>query len=161
MPVDYFELIRKKEPSVLPLLASLDDLDVRLETGDNMLHVAIAYHNLAAAAELIRIGIKVSAQNMKGETPLHYAASHLHTDVLEQILANGGDVSSVDRHGNTVLWAAVLNPRVDYRAAQLLLEYGAGQFARLKNKHGRSPMEMAVDKHDDRLIQLLGRADGA
>ena len=156
MFVDLFELIRKFDPTFAAVLSQSEDINVKNQNRENLLHVAIARKNDMAATDLIRIGIDVNAQNNKGETPLHYAAGWNNVAVAEQIMMNGGGLSIVNKHGNTPVWTAVLNLRgEDFEFLELLARHGAARFAGLKNKHNRSPMDMAVQMGSTRLIELL------
>ena len=144
MAADYFRLVRQNDPDIASILAQAEDVNVRKSEGENLLHVAIAFHNKNAALELIRLGIDVNAQTRTGDTPLHYAADWNEIDVADEILKHHGDISLVDRHGNTPLWTAVTNARGDYRFVELLVRHGAAQFAHTKNEYQKSPMEAAV-----------------
>ncbi len=156
--VDYFQAVRRDGSAAIQLLATIGDINVRNEEGENLLHVAIAYGNQAAASFLIQRGIDVNAQDSKGQTPLHSAADYQKSDVTEQILAAGGDMGIADIHGNTALWNAVFNARGKYECVDSLAKHGAARFANRKNRHGRSPLDFAQQIGDEHLVKLIGGA---
>lgn len=155
MDVDIFQSVRRDGNTVIPLLGELSNINITNEVGQNLLHMAAAYQNLDAAAELIRLGINVNAQDSSGQTPLHYAAAHQDTDVADVILLNGGDFGIVDEHGNTPLWTAVFNARGKYAVVESLLRSGASQVANRINKNGRSPIDFAKQIADSHLVKLI------
>ena len=50
---------------------------------------------------LIKKGASVNTRNYLGETPLHSAALHGFTPVIELLLANGADINAVDERRQT------------------------------------------------------------
>lgn len=155
MTTDLFQAIRRDGPSAMTIVASTPEINVRNDDQENPLHVAIAFGNQPVVDELIKRGIDVNAQDSKGQTPLHYAATYQNVDAAERILSNGGDISVVDLHGNSALWTAVLNARGKYEFVEVILRHGGRRFAGLKNKHGKSPADIATQFGDKRLIELL------
>lgn len=153
--VDFFQAVRRDGREALSLLTKLDDVNIRNNNGENLLHVAIAYTNVDAAVELIQRGVDVNAQDRKGATPLHYAGAHHNVVVAQQILDHGGDFEIVDQHGNTPLWTAVFNARGKYDVVNVLLAKGAARTAHQKNKHGRSPIDFATQIGDTELVKQM------
>lgn len=155
MTTDYFQTVRRDGAAAVNILSSLDDINVRNEDGQNLLHHAIAYGNDAATSELLRRGIDVNTQDSKGQTPLHYAAAYGNAEVASEILKRGGDLTIVDSHGNTAIWTAVFNARGRYAVLEELVRHGGDRVAMLKNKHGRSPIDFATQINDVNLLRLL------
>lgn len=152
---DFFQLVRRYEPNSLSSLRTLENINIRNDSGENLLHAAIAYSNLNAASDLIQRGIDVNAKNLKGATPLHYAGVYQIAAIAQLILDHGGNFEIADEHGNTPLWTAVFNARGKYDVVDVLLTKGARTIARLKNKHGRSPIDFAKQIGDTELVKRL------
>jgi ankyrin repeat protein len=157
---DLFQLIRAGDK--VKLLDALDRADVNQvnEFGQSLLHEAIASGSTAIGFEMIRRKIDVNTQDSKGQTPLHYAALYGALELAKEILRNGCDLKILDIHGNSPLWTATFNARGNYGMVELLLEYGADPNHR--NRHGRSPLDLARQINDHALILLLeGRGHSA
>jgi uncharacterized protein len=155
MFTDLFQMIRINASSTVAALQSATDINVRQDDGQNLLHMAIAYGNQPVICELFKLGIDVNAQDSRGQTPLHYAATRQNVDAAELILSNGGDMSVRDSHGNSALWSAVFSARGNYGVVKALLSHGGGHLSVVKNKHGKSPIEFAVQISDCELTELL------
>jgi len=65
----------------------------------------------------------VNVTNENGRTPLHYAATQNHTDLVELLLANQADVNAKDIEGKTPLSLALRNKR-NTAVAELLRQHG-------------------------------------
>ena len=88
-----------------------------------------------------------------GFTPLHIAAYHHHTGVVQALLHASADPNAVDKHGNGPLWTAVMQARGNNDIVELLLAASADAHA--KNVHGRSPHDMATTLGDGSLTPFL------
>lgn len=152
---DVFQAVRREGHAALSAIESLADVNVVDDSGETLLHAAIAHANFDAAYELIRRGIDVNAQNKKGLTPLHYAAVYQHGEIAESILQHGGDFQIVDEHENTPLWTATFHARGNYEVVQVLVANGASKVAYQKNKHNRSPVDFANTIGDNELQNIL------
>ncbi len=155
MTADVFEAVRRGVFGTAQPLPSHIDLRQTNESGQTLLHVAIASKQIDVAQQLVARGIEINAIDDQGQTALHYCAAYHLPTIAQCILQQGGQLSIADRHGNTPLWAAVFNARGDYRLVQVLLEYGGGKFAEVKNRHGRSPLDFARQIGDTALAELL------
>ncbi|MDX6917661.1 ankyrin repeat domain-containing protein [Pectobacterium carotovorum] len=148
-----FQFVRDGQSEGLCSLVNSENVNVTNEYGQNLLHEAIAYGNVAVVNKLIELGIDVNHQDDKGQTPLHYTAQHKMKDVAEIILMNKGDVLVTDKFGNQALWTAVFNARGDYDIVSLLLKYNS--LPEHKNNSGRSPLDFARQIKDTDLISIL------
>ncbi|XP_058793336.1 myotrophin-like [Phymastichus coffea] len=61
-------------------------------------------------------------QMIDGRTPLHYAADYGQTEVLRYLMDKGADLNATDKHGITVLLAAIWEGHTN--CVKLLLEKG-------------------------------------
>ena len=88
------------------------------------LHFASIYSRDGVAAVLLAAGAEVDARDLRGGTPLHWAAGRNRDPAaVAELVAAGADLKSRDREGNTPLHASRgnTNPAVPL----LLLELGA------------------------------------
>lgn len=75
------------------------------------IHSAVAHRDHKRAfemtSELVKHDVKVNVAQEGGWTPLHQAAVHGQTDILELLLKNGADTNAVSEDGKTPLQMAV------------------------------------------------------
>jgi ankyrin repeat protein len=151
--------------------------------GNMPLHVASARGRLIVARMLLDGGAKVDARNRDGQTPLYVALMNGRTqlaqmlvqrgaqfdpdgllrevarngvadrDVIRYLVANGGDINSSDKNGDTPLHLAVRQgERV---VAKHLIDQGADVNA--LNQAGEAPLDIAIRRDDSDITQLLQR----
>ncbi|XP_026689094.1 tonsoku-like protein, partial [Diaphorina citri] len=60
-------------------------------TGETALHVAAARGNLTLVQSLLKQGHPVKVQDSAGWLPLHEAANHGHTDIVQALVSAGAD----------------------------------------------------------------------
>lgn len=70
------------------------------------LHMACIYGMSEVVRHLLAIGLNVNAKDVKGWTPMHYAADGGQLDTLNLLLAAGGSPDSPTRAGSTPLYMA-------------------------------------------------------
>ena len=88
------------------------------------LHFASIYSRDGVAAVLLAAGAEVDARDLRGETPLHWAAGRNGDPAaVAELVAAGADLRARDREGNTPLHASRGNTNPD--VPLLLLELGA------------------------------------
>jgi ankyrin repeat protein len=102
---------------------------------------------------LIANGADVNAKP-RGSTPLHYAATSVHTDVAELLLAHKASINAKDSIGRTPLHNAVMNGNKE--VAELLLANKADVNAR--DNYGLTPLHLAGHKDVAELL-LASKAD--
>jgi ankyrin repeat protein len=151
--------------------------------GNMPLHVASARGRLIVARMLLDGGAEVDARNRDGQTPLYVALMNGRTqlaqmlvqrgaqfdpdgllrevarngvadrDVIRYLVANGGDINSSDKNGDTPLHLAVRQgERV---VAKHLIDQGADVNA--LNQAGEAPLDIAIRRDDSDITQLLQR----
>ena len=100
------------------------------------------------AERLVAMGAKV---NKSGWTPLHYAATEGHIDLMQWLLDLGADVNVQTRAGVTPLYMAARKP--SRQAVMLLLKHGA--YRDLCTERGESPATAATRAGDKELGDYL------
>ena len=88
--------------------------------------------------------------------PLHNAASYGHVDITRLLIDAGCDLNAQDAYLFTPLHEACLKRK--YAICRLLVRSGAN--VSLKNRDGRSPLELARHLNDAELVDIL-RGDAA
>lgn len=133
------------------LLAAKVDVDKRNRWGDTALMVA-SLNGHAGIAKALRQ--KGAAVTMKGWTPLIYAATGGHDDLVRWLLGEGSDVNAQSPNGTTALMMAVRENR--YSTALLLIARGAD--VNRRNESGASALDWAKKNDDTQLVERLKRA---
>ncbi|MEL6358362.1 MAG: ankyrin repeat domain-containing protein [Bacteroidota bacterium] len=87
-------------------------LHIRDDEGRTLLHAAALSGEPVVVQYLCEQGLIVNAVNLKGETPMHVAASPRsaqeyflsaeHHEVIDYLQKQGGDLEATDKAGNTV-----------------------------------------------------------
>jgi uncharacterized protein len=99
----------------------------------------------------------MNAQNADGQSPLHYAGSYQNLTITSRILASGGKLEIVEKHGNTPLWLAVFSAKGKHEVVDAMLQSGGTSVVNWKNKAGRSPLDFARQIGDQALLEKLSR----
>eukprot|EP00736_Rhodelphis_marinus_P001858 Rmarinus@m.21670 len=128
------------------------------ERGKSNLHKAVEERDDEIVAELIRKGADVEAMDLRGCTPLFYAAGldykSFDMDCLVVLVQNGALLEIADADGRTPLHHCARMGRVD--AVELLLDNEAEK--EVVDKDGYTPLVTAViNDREDVVNCLLGR----
>ena len=120
-----------KQPGI-----QLDATNIADETA---LMLAANANDLASANLLIEAGASVNRPNW---TPLHYAASKGHTEMMRILIENDAYIDAESPNGTTPLMMAAYYATP--KAVKLMLEEGADPT--LQNKDGQTALDMALSK---------------
>eukprot|EP00928_Gymnodinium_smaydae_P025760 TRINITY_DN20421_c0_g1_i2.p1 TRINITY_DN20421_c0_g1~~TRINITY_DN20421_c0_g1_i2.p1 ORF type:complete len:577 (+),score=110.21 TRINITY_DN20421_c0_g1_i2:114-1844(+) len=118
---------------------------------DNPLVLAQRGEFNKALSELARVPNGWVAADEQGYTVLHWAALQGHAETLETGLVAGAAVDAAAKNLQTPLMWAVIRNR--YEAARVLL--GAGANVRLRDSYGASPLTLAVQHGNYKMILLI------
>lgn len=148
-----FEIILSGDLKAYQSAITNVDIDQTDENGMSLLHIAIASRQPEIALDLIKRSIDVNLQDKNRQTGLHYIGFYLFLDVARSMLEHGADVDLQDKYGNNPLWYAVVHPHGQYELTQLFMDYGSNP--EMVNKVGKTPMSAAVQRNNQRMIDIL------
>ncbi|MBK6293812.1 MAG: ankyrin repeat domain-containing protein [Rhodoferax sp.] len=142
--------IREPSPKVAMLLIETPkaELDALNQHDESPLMLASLKGQLAVCEQLIAKGASV---NKPGWTPLHYAATHGHIDVMNLLLEHHAYIDAASPNGSTPLMMAALYGTP--AAVKVLLEAGADPL--LKNTQGLSAIDFANRDQRTESAQLI------
>ena len=128
-------------------------LNMKDRNGASLLRIAIAYGSEPIALDLVDRGIEIDQPDGRGTTEIQNALTKGFWELARRLLARGASLSHRDRHGNNALWYATTNPRPDYELIRLLIANGSD--IQTKNDWGRSPLDAAKERGDDKMLEIL------
>lgn len=113
-------------------------------------------NNVELLRELLEAGGDPTTSDVRGWTPLHFAAQEHAVESARLLLQAGADVDARDEWGNTPLWVATFNSKGRGDMIALLLDTGAGPDT--ANSSGRTPRELGNLIGNDNVAQyFVGR----
>jgi ankyrin repeat protein len=133
------------------LLAAKADPERRNRWGDSAMMMAALNGQHGIMKALRQRGASVDG---KGWTPLIYAATGGHDEIVRWLLGEGADVNAASPNGTTALMMAVRENR--YSTSILLIARGANVSHR--NENGASALDWAKRNDDTSMIDRLRRA---
>ncbi|MBM7071660.1 ankyrin repeat domain-containing protein [Shewanella sp. 202IG2-18] len=138
-----------------PVISSCkdNDIDIKDDSGNTALHIAVYKHNRELCKKIIEAGSCTSIVNHKGLTPLMVAIKKQNKEIVELFLPNI-EVGKPLHTGESVLQVAVDSCRPShYELIDLLLEHGADPF--FCSDMSKSAILGAVSKKDVKLLTKL------
>ena len=114
-------------------------IDATNAADETALMLAANANDLASANLLIEAGASVNRPNW---TPLHYASSKGHTEMMRILIENDAYIDAESPNGTTPLMMAAYYATP--KAVKLMLEEGADPT--LQNKDGQTALDMALSK---------------
>ena len=144
-----------REPSPKVAIALVDAPKINLNAlnslGESSLMLAALKGQRELATKLIAKGADV---NKTGWTPLHYAASNGHVDVIKLLIENHAYIDAESPNGSTPLMMASMYGNA--QSVKLLLEEGADSL--LKNQIGLTALQFAQRANRPDSAELLTKA---
>ncbi|KAK5218691.1 hypothetical protein LTR72_008630 [Exophiala xenobiotica] len=136
-----YEKARLLEDLIRALLEHSADPNVRSNSGESVLHYAVATGYIKVVELLVEAGALVNASDSEGRTPLHEAGCIPAVAVTNYLLSRGAQLQVVDADGNSPLHLAAKKSSLE--VVQSLLR--AGSDCTLRNKMGARPLDLAAE----------------
>ena len=76
-------------------------MDYQDDAGNTLLHIAAQNGNKRMVKLCMRRGSDLNAQNLNGQTPLHFAFAYGYSEVGNYMISKGGDDSIRNKDGLT------------------------------------------------------------
>ncbi|HEX2752033.1 MAG TPA: ankyrin repeat domain-containing protein, partial [Alphaproteobacteria bacterium] len=155
-----FDALAAPQPSRVlnALFKAGADADLPDKDGRIPLHDAAEKASLFLVRRLLQHTENPNRPDKKGTQPLHLAAAHNSLAVVQTILFERVAVFSADHNGDTCLHHAV--KREDSDVAEYLLKTEAARMVNAVNLDGRSPLHVAAEKKNKKLLQIMVAAGG-
>jgi len=141
---DYAEVVKA-------LIALKADINKANKLGMTPLMMAVRMESFEAATLLIEAKADLKAVSKAGLTALMYASGTGQVKMVNMLIAAGADVNAPGGDQTTPLMVAALNGMEP--TARVLVEAGAD--ISLKNRHGRTAMDMALDEGSMGVIEAM------
>ena len=151
----YGLILAIREPSLKVASALVDAPKINLNAfnalGESPLMLAALKGQLALAAKMVAKGADV---NKTGWTPLHYASSNGHVDVIKLLIENHAYIDAESPNGSTPLMMASMYGNA--QSVKLLLDEGADPL--LKNQIGLTALQFAQRANRPDSAELLTKS---
>ncbi len=115
------------------------------EYGRNELWYFALNGDSAGIAQEIASGVDPSVGDDVGYTPLHAAVQGGHVSAVQELLNEGANPNSIDKHGNGPLWTAVLSAPNEKRVELIRMLLSAGADPYYENQYGGTPEKTALE----------------
>ncbi|MHC4463098.1 MAG: ankyrin repeat domain-containing protein [Planctomycetota bacterium] len=136
---------------VKAFIESGTDVNVKDESHQTPLHVAISNKHKDVARLLIEQGADVNAKGKRGGTPLYSAIWNGDADMIELLVSKGADVNYSPANDYPPLHYAVWMENTDI--ARALLDHGANCEA--KDQDGKTAFRLAIDAANRQTVELF------
>ncbi|KAM5281811.1 receptor-interacting serine/threonine-protein kinase 4 [Ctenodactylus gundi] len=141
------------DASKLMKILQPQDVDLALEGGASLLHLAVEAGQEECVKWLLLNNANPNLTNRRGSTPLHVAVERRARGVVELLLARKSSVNAKDEDQWTALHFAAQNG--DEASTRLLLERNAS--AHEVDFEGRTPMHVACQHGQESIVRILLR----
>jgi len=128
--------------------------------GTSSLHYCAEFNRvdiIRALSDAFGGALMLNPKDKQGWTPLHNAVHFGNIECVQELLARGASVNSINIVGKSALHSAAAQGRVDI--CQLLLEHGGNPA--LGDSTGMTPLHEAAYKDQQQVYEILCQAQGA
>jgi ankyrin repeat protein len=127
--------------------------DVNAESSEDFVPVYLASHHghLDLVKLLVTSTAAIDVPNFHGNTPLFSAAANGFLNIVQYLYENGAKVHVVDQDGDTPLHDAACRGHLS--TVQYLVSKNAD--VNYKNKNNKTPLDLAVEKENQEVVELL------
>lgn len=147
-----FSSIKMKRPLVIEEFAEKDtNITVKTLYGDTFLHVAVYCRNAEALRALLKLGLDPSEKNIRGVTPLWYAADMGDAILISDLKQNGANMQVVDSKNNSLLHLAARKGHEE--VTRFLLD--SGMFIDSRNIYLETPLHVATVNQKENIVRIL------
>lgn len=138
------------------VLEALNNVDIPSNEGKTPLMLAQSLNintNMSVTQVLLDKGVDVNHTDNDGNTALilNTKGFNCYKGVVKELVRAGADVNAVDKKGNTALYYALKDG--DQESSRLLIKKGADY--NHENNEGVTPMQVAVEKGYDTILELM------
>lgn len=126
------------------------------ELGRNALIWACSVENMDMITWLVENNANIDHQDRNGYSALHFIALERNEKAAAYLLSKNAKTELKDCHGNTPLWAAVMNAKDDLSVVELLLKNNANlNNVNIANRTPREIAEKILGLEFQKLIKRL------
>jgi ankyrin repeat protein len=122
-------------------------LHYAMHDGDQEFHEDVS----RCAELLLERGADIEAQNSRGSTPLHLAASKMSENTVRLLIKNGANINLQNNKAQTALHKASRRGHLDI--VRLLLDHKADIY--LQDNRGSTPLHLAIYRMSPEAVQLF------
>ncbi|OAA50948.1 Ankyrin repeat-containing domain protein [Beauveria brongniartii RCEF 3172] len=137
--------------TIVMMLLQRDGIDIRDESQQNLLSVAVSAGHEGVAKLLLEQGVEIDVQDATGRTPLWVASQTGRRELALRLLNRGAAKDRRDKNQRTPLWAAADSGEGD--TVNLLLEYRAA--INYRDEFGQTALAAACSKGHADVVMLL------
>ncbi|UCE40120.1 MAG: DUF2867 domain-containing protein [Candidatus Aminicenantes bacterium] len=137
------------------------EIDAINGEGFTPLHLAVQRADNEKAIEiLLQRGANLNIPDPAGRNALLVSVGSHVKDYIELLVSNGIDIDSQDYRGNTALHYPMMNVLENKEYLPYSIEFvktlvGEGADPHVRNKEGKSPMDLAEESEENELLNLL------
>jgi ankyrin repeat protein len=139
------------------LVKNVEDLNVVNQVGQTPLHVAAINGETTVGAYITECGGDVSIKDVNGNTALHLAAMNNRRLFVSMLLWGEADMLDTNNEGNTAMHEAA--KRGFYPVIFVMMQNGGQDVLKVKNKDGKTPMDLARESGSQETIECLNDPD--
>ncbi len=157
----FIAVIYRHPENIKEILKTNPEIDAINTEGYTPLHLAVQRPGNEKAIELLlQHGADMNILDPTGRNALLVSVGSHQIGYIELLVSNGIDINSQDNDGNTALHYPLINVLENKlylpygkKFVKILVEEGADPY--IRNKEGKSPLDLAIESGENELINLL------